>query len=88
MAMEREIVTTYHNNYCPIATGEEIGNAYCACPYIEDQIKRLARLVLNLCECDSSIPEMKCEYDIAADIISNELMQAEQSTPIVEVEQL
>ena len=86
MTMEREIVITDHNDYCPIATGEEYGDAYCACPYIEKQVERLARLVLNLCECDSSIPEMKCEYDLAADIISNELMQAEQSTPIVEVE--
>jgi hypothetical protein len=81
--MEHEIVTTWHNDYCPIATGEEIGDAYCACPYIEDQIKRLARLVLNLCECDSSFPEMKCVIDLAADIISDELMLVEHLTEII-----
>ena len=29
MAMEREIVSTWHYTTCPIATGEEIGDAYC-----------------------------------------------------------
>lgn len=72
-----------HNDYCPIATGEEVGDAYCACPYIEAQVKRLAGLVLNLCECDSSEPEMKCKIDLAADIINNELMLVEHLTEIV-----
>ena len=85
--MEREIVITDHNDYCPIATGDEVGDAYCACPYIEAQVKRLARLVLNLCECDSSFPEMKCEYDLAADIINNELMPVEHLTEIISADE-
>jgi len=28
-----------HNEFCPIATGEEVGDAYCACPYIEAALK-------------------------------------------------
>ena len=32
--VEREIVTIWHYETCPIATGEEIGDAYCVCTYI------------------------------------------------------
>jgi hypothetical protein len=72
--MEREIVKTWHHHICPVGTGEEYGEAYCVCFYVEKTITSLARLVLNACECDSSMPEMKCEYDLAADIINNEAL--------------
>jgi len=69
MAMEREIVSTWHYTTCPIATGEEIGDAYCACTYIERTIKELAQ--------DGLITNEQMEH-----LINDE---AEQSTPIVEV---
>lgn len=65
MSIEREIVTTWHYNTCPIATGEEIGDAYCACCYIERTIKELAQ--------DGLITNEQMEH-----LINDE---AEQSTP-------
>jgi hypothetical protein len=41
--MDCEIVTTWHYGTCPIATGEEIGDAYCACTYITRTLKELAQ---------------------------------------------
>jgi hypothetical protein len=65
--MEREIVITWHYNTCPIATGEEIGDAYCACTYIERTIKELAQ--------DGLITNEQMEH-----LINDE---AEQFTPSV-----
>jgi hypothetical protein len=72
--MEHEKVTVWHHHICPVGTGQEYGDAYCVCFYIEKTITSLSRLVLNACECDSSMPELKCDFDFAAEIISNEAL--------------
>ena len=41
--MEHEIVTTWHYEHCPIATGEEIGDAYCVCTFITRTFEVLKR---------------------------------------------